>query len=291
MPGNPSGGNRAPSLRGRILAGEATVGTFLNLGSSVSAEICAAAGYDWVLIDLEHGSGTISDLLGQLQAISGTGATALVRVEVTTRTDVSRALDPGAGGIMFPRIETAAESREAVQYLRFPPDGIRGVASQNRAGRFGAVPITEIGQLAADVIGIVQVETLRSLSELDAIASIDGVDVLFVGPADLTYALGIPGRLDHRTYLDALDAVVEATSRAGCSPGILVRDLAQAAIHLDRGFRFIGIGSDSSHVMASAAAAVAGFQALRTEAARSRSAPAEAIDTSVDLDRPAAAIA
>jgi 2-dehydro-3-deoxyglucarate aldolase/4-hydroxy-2-oxoheptanedioate aldolase len=284
MPSNPLEGRGPQSLRDRILAGEQTVGTFLNLGSSVSAEICAMAGYDWVLIDLEHGSGTAADLLGQLQAVSGTGATPLVRVERTTRTHVSRALDPGAAGIMFPRIETAAESREAVQFLRFPPDGIRGVASQTRTGRFGAVPIADLGRLAVDVIAIVQVETLRSLSELDAIAAIDGVDVLFVGPADLTYALGVPGRLDDRTYLEALEAVVDAAVRAGCCPGILVRDVAQAAIHLERGFRFIGIGSDSSHVMAGAAAAVAGFRAVRAEAERSRSSSMAAIDPSIDSD-------
>ena len=188
------------SLRRRILAGEPTVGTFLNLGSRVSAEICAMAGFDWVLIDLEHGSGTNADLLGQLQAITGTGATPLVRVELTARTLVSRALDPGAGGVMFPRIDSAAEAREAVSYLRFPPDGVRGVAAQNRTGRFGRVPIGELGALDDDLIGVVQVETLGSLDDIDAIAAVDGVDVLFVGPGDLTYALGVPGRTDDPSY-------------------------------------------------------------------------------------------
>jgi 2-dehydro-3-deoxyglucarate aldolase/4-hydroxy-2-oxoheptanedioate aldolase len=250
-----------PSLRARVREGAATVGTFLNLGSAVTAEICAMAGYDWVLIDLEHGSGTAADLLGQLQAVSGTGATPIVRVELPARTPVSRSLDPGAGGIMFPRIDSEAEAREAVRYMHFPPDGVRGVAAANRMGRFGRVPIAELGRLDDDLLGIVQIETLGALRELTAIAAIDGVDVLFVGPADLSYALGVPGRLDDPRYREALASVVAATARNDCAAGILVRDVGDAERHLELGFRFIGIGSDSALVMSGATAAVSGFHA------------------------------
>jgi len=270
-PFDPRPPDAGPSLRRRIHAGEATVGTFLNLGSSVTAEICAMAGYDWLLIDLEHGSGTAADLVGQLQAISGTGATPLVRVELNARTSVSRVLDPGAGGIMFPRIETAAETRQAISYMRYPPDGVRGVAAQNRAGRFGTVPIGELGMLDDDLVGIVQVETLGSLDEIDAIAAIDGVDVLFVGPGDLSYALGVPGRTDDASYRDALGRVVGAARAHGCAAGVLVRDLADAARHLELGFRFIGIGSDSSLVMSGAAGTVNAFRATTRAAALSPS--------------------
>jgi 4-hydroxy-2-oxoheptanedioate aldolase len=188
-PGPPEG---RQSLRRRILAGEPTVGTFLNLGSPITAEICAMAGCDWLLIDLEHGSGSHADLVGQLQAISGTGATPLVRVELPARTPSSRALDPGAGGIMFPRIESAAEARQAISFMRYPPDGIRGVAGQNRSGRFGRVPIAEIGTLDDDLVGIIQIETLGALAEIEDIAAVARVELLFVGAADLYFALGLP---------------------------------------------------------------------------------------------------
>jgi 2-dehydro-3-deoxyglucarate aldolase/4-hydroxy-2-oxoheptanedioate aldolase len=252
---------RGRALPERIRSGEPTVGTFLNLGSSVTAEICAAAGYDWLLIDLEHGSGTSADLLTQLQAISGTGATPLVRVELNARTAASRALDAGAGGVMFPRIESAADAREAIGYMRFPPGGSRGVAAQNRAGRFGTVPLGDLGTLEDELVGIVQVETLGSLAEIEAIAAVDGVDVLFVGPGDLSYTLGVPGRTDEPSYRDALGSVVAAARGNGCAAGVLVRDVAEASRHLELGFTFIGIGSDSSLVMSGARAAVSGFRA------------------------------
>ena len=162
---------------------------------------------------------------------------------------------------MFPRISSAAEAREAVSYLRFPPDGVRGVASQNRMGRFGRVPMAGLGALDDDVIGIVQVETLGSLREIDEIAAVDGVDVLFVGPGDLTYALGVPGRTDDSTYQAAIGRVVTACANHGRSAGVLVRDLAEARRHLDQGFKFIGIGSDAALVMAGATAIVEGFRA------------------------------
>jgi 2-dehydro-3-deoxyglucarate aldolase/4-hydroxy-2-oxoheptanedioate aldolase len=271
------------TFRERLTAGEPLVGTFLNLGSPVSAEICAIAGYDWVLIDLEHGSGSQAELLGQLQAVDGSGCVPLVRVELSARTPVSRALDPGAAGIMFPRIESAAEAREAVRFLRFPPDGVRGVAAQNRAGRFGSVALSELGRLDDDLVGVVQVETLGAIEDLDAIAAVEGVDVLFVGPGDLSYALGIPGRLDDPRYIAALDAVVGAAAAHGCAAGVLVRDVEEADRHLSVGFRFIGIGSDSSLIMSGARATVSAFRAaaaltatagVPTQARNSRCSPA-----------------
>lgn len=255
------------SLRSRVLAGDRTVGTFLTLGSPVTAEICADAGFDWLIIDLEHGSGTAADLLGQLQAVNGTGVCPLVRVEVTARNHVSRALDPGARGIMFPRIESSVEASEAIRFLRFPPGGVRGVGLQNRTGRFGRIQVGELVAVDQDLLGIVQVETTGSLADLDAIAAVDGVDVLFVGPSDLSYALGVPGRLDDESYLAALDAVVAACRNGSCTPGILAASLTDAERHLARGFRFVAIGSDSSLLVQGATAAVSSFRATLTRAA------------------------
>lgn len=239
-------------FRQRVLAGEVLVGTFVNAGSALTAEICGNAGLDWLLIDLEHGSGSQGELLGQLQAISGTGATAIVRVELPARTPVSRALDPGAGGVMFPRIGSAREAAEAISFMRYPPDGVRGVAVQNRAGGFGKVSAAGLADLDDDLVGVVQIETLGALEDLTAIAATDGVDVLFVGPGDLSYALGCPGQLDDPRYTDALGSVLSAAAAAAIPAGILVPDLASAERHLELGFRFIAIGSDSAFVMRAA---------------------------------------
>ena len=260
---------RLDGLRARILAGQPAVGTFLNLGSAVSAEICAASGYDWVLVDLEHGSGTTADLLPQLQAVTGTGAVPCVRVELSARTAVSRALDAGAEGVMLPRLDSLDEVREAIRYLRFPPAGIRGVATQNRAGRFGEVALIDLPKHEETLIGIVQIETLGSLRDIEDIAHLEGVDVLFVGPGDLSYALGVPGRVRDPRYLDALDAVVKASRHAGCAAGILVPDLDTAVRHLELGFRFVAVGSDSASVRLAAMNVVRGFQLATEEMARS----------------------
>jgi 4-hydroxy-2-oxoheptanedioate aldolase len=248
-------------FRRRVLAGEALVGTFINLGSSVSTEICAIAGFDWLLIDLEHGSGSQADLLPQLQSVARTGTVPVVRVELPARAPVSRALDPGAGGIMFPRIGSAAEASEAVSYLRYPPDGVRGVAVQNRTGRFGQVSIADLAAEDDDLVGVIQVETLGALAEIEAIAAVEGVDVLFIGPGDLSYALGCPGRLDDPRYRDALTAVLAAAANSGISAGILVPNAAEARRHLELGFRFIAVGSDGAFVMNSARSIVTDFRA------------------------------
>src|SRR5450759_3764448 len=124
------------ALRRRVLAGEATVGAFLNLGSLASAELVARAGYDWVVIDLEHGMGTHADLYAQLLAVQGTQTTAVVRVPSAERLRVGRALDMGADGLMIPRLETAAEVVDTLRWMRYPPAGIRGVALPNRGGGY-----------------------------------------------------------------------------------------------------------------------------------------------------------
>src|SRR6478735_5156433 len=126
------------TLRARILAGESLFGTFLNLASVQAAEISARSGLDWVLVDLEHGSGTEADLLPQLAAIASTDATAIVRVEEGTRLRIGRVLDLGADGVMVPQVSSAAAARDIASWLRFPPAGKRGVALFTRGLAYGS---------------------------------------------------------------------------------------------------------------------------------------------------------
>src|SRR5438876_5787065 len=181
-------------FRPRVLAGETLIGLFLDLGSPTSAEICAAAGYDWLLVDLEHGAATEADLLGLLHAVEVRGGTALVRPQSGERLRIGRALDAGAAGIMIPRLDSVEHAREALTFLRYPPAGVRGVAIRVRGAGLGSVGHGAVDTINERVLGIVQIESLGALREVDAIAAIDGVDVLFVGPADLTHALNVPGQ-------------------------------------------------------------------------------------------------
>ena len=247
----------ADQFRSRALGGETLFGLFLDLSSPASAELCGRAGYDWLLVDLEHGAGTEADLPAMLMAVESTGAAAMVRTQSGERLRIGRALDQGATGIMIPRMQSAAEVAEAVTYLKYPPTGVRGVALRTRGAGLGAVGHADVGQINDRIVGIVQIESVGALNEVDAIAATDGVDVLFVGPADLSHSLGVPGQFDHKTYLAALDTVIDACRAHGKSPGILVYDPAVARGLLELGFRFVGIGADGALVSAGAHAALA----------------------------------
>ena len=241
------------SFRDRTLAGETLFGIFLDLGSAASAELCGTLGYDWLLVDLEHGAGSEADLMGQFQAMAAAGGSAaLVRPQSGERIRIGRALDLGARGVMVPRLDSAAQALEAVSFLRYPPDGIRGVATRVRGAGLGVVSHGDVKRLNDRVVGIIQIESAGGLRDADAIAAIDGVDVLFVGPADLSHSLGIPGQFQHPEYLGALDRVVAACRAHGKAAGILVYDTAVVPRHLELGFTFVGIGADAMFVIDSA---------------------------------------
>ena len=252
-----SGHSPERTLRARVLDGETLFGLFLDLGSPFSAEICARAGYDWLVVDLEHGAGTEAGLVGLLQSVEVGGSIAVVRPQSGERLRIGRALDLGAAGIVIPRLESAAEARVAVSYLRYPPAGVRGVALRTRGAGMGSVAHGEVHQIDERILGIVQIESVGALREADEIAAIDGVDVLFVGPADLTHSLGVPGRFDDETYLAALKTVVDACAAHGKAAGILVYDLGVVPGLLDLGYRFVGIGADGALIASGARAALA----------------------------------
>jgi 2-dehydro-3-deoxyglucarate aldolase/4-hydroxy-2-oxoheptanedioate aldolase len=249
-------------FRTRIHAGETLFGAWASLGSPGSAELLGRAGADWVVVDLEHGYTTESELLAHLTAIEVSGSTALVRPQSGERLRVGRALDMGAAGIVIPRLDTAEQVREAVTFLRYPPIGQRGVALLTRGARLGTVNHAGVAALNDDIVGIVQIESPSALDASDEFAATDGVDVLFVGPADLSHSLGIPGQFSNPSYQAALRKVVAACRTHGKAPGILLYDHAAFKPHLDLGFTFIGIGADISFVNDGIKAALAAARGI-----------------------------
>lgn len=225
--------------------GDVNIGTFLNLGSPLVAEVCALSGFDWLLVDLEHGAGGEEALVGQLLAGAAQDVPVLVRVESAERIRIGHALDLGAAGVMYPRLNTADEVGLAVSHLWYPPQGDRGVATYNRARRFGGDTKT-LSDVNDELLCVVQIETSEALSNVDNIAATPGVDVLFVGPGDLSTSLGYPGQLDTAVYSEALDHVVAAARRAHVAAGILVGDVDDVEAHLVRGFSFVSVASDSA---------------------------------------------
>jgi 2-dehydro-3-deoxyglucarate aldolase/4-hydroxy-2-oxoheptanedioate aldolase len=242
-------GNRyAPDrgdLRRRLGAGEVTYGTFIGAATPVTAEVCAAAGVDWVLLDLEHGAGGEEQARDVVPAAGSYGVPTVVRVESTERIRAGRLLDLGAAGIMFPRVDTADEAAACIQHLRYPPAGHRGVATYNRMCSYGLDPAA-LDRSDQDVLGVVQIETLAALDAVEKIAALDGVDVLFVGPRDLSHALEVPGQTQAPVYLAALDRVLAAAKAHGKAAGLLVPDGAAAARMTAAGWQFLAIASDTT---------------------------------------------
>jgi len=240
-----------PDLRTRIRAGETLIGVFSDLASPLAAELCGQAGFDWIVLDLEHGVATEADLLALLYAVGTTPMAPIVRPQSAERLRVGRALDLGAEGIMLPQLQSAEEVRAAVRYLRYPPVGQRGVALRTRGADMGALGHADVARVVNDrIVGIVQIESPGSVADADEIAQLDEVDVLFVGPADLSHGLGVPGQFDDAAYQDALRRVVRACEAHGKAAGILIYDAAGLAPLLDLGFRFIGLGSEGAFVSA-----------------------------------------
>ena len=243
-------------LKEKILAGEVVHGCWINLGSTVSAEIIGRAGFDWVLIDLEHGAGNDVIMFQQLQALEQTAATPFVRTSDLSRPMVQRILDAGAYGVMFPQIQQPQEAEHAVKMLYYPPRGIRGMAKMVRATEFGRNANEYIASLEKHIVGIIQIETINALKQIDTIASIEGVDVLFVGPADLSLALGIFGQFNHPLYQQALTDVAAAAKKYKKSAGVLMLDINDYKMYYDHGYRFLAYGADGSFVVRGADEAV-----------------------------------
>jgi 2-dehydro-3-deoxyglucarate aldolase/4-hydroxy-2-oxoheptanedioate aldolase len=251
---NPSplnGGALARAVR----AGDVTLGTFLGTASALTAEVCAASGFDWLLLDLEHGTGGEEQVRDVVPAAGAYGVPTVVRVETDARIRMGRVLDAGAAGIMLPRMDSAEQVAQALTNLRFPPRGSRGVATYNRACRFGLDP-GALDRADEEILCIVQIESAAAVAAADEIAAVDGVDVLFIGPRDLSHDLGVPGDTTAPAFVEALETVLAAGKRHGKACGLLVNDGGAAAQRLEQGWTFVAIGSDSTLLAAAARSAL-----------------------------------
>ncbi len=244
-------------LKSSLLSGETLIGCFLSLGDALAAEIMGRAGYDWALVDLEHGSGGEREALYQIQAASGAGAAPVVRVESNRRQRAHRALDLGAQGVMFPHIDTAEEAVIAARGMRYPPEGVRGVAFSNRACHFGSNFRPYVDSAKETLLGIMQIESPEAIRNIDDIAAVDGVDVLFIGPSDLSHSLGILGQFEHPCFCEAVETIAAAAKRHGKILGILLPKPDEFERFWTLGARFIASGSDGV-LLNNAARAVVG---------------------------------
>jgi 4-hydroxy-2-oxoheptanedioate aldolase len=249
------------NLKERIQSGETVHGSWLNLGSHVSADIMGHAGFDWLLIDLEHGPGYEDMMFHQLQVLAAMNVTPVVRTCEPSRGRIQQILDSGAHGIMFPQITSTAEARSATQLMYYPPRGTRGMAKITRATHFGKTAKEYIEQLDKTLIGIIQIETASALKEVEAVAALDEVDVLFVGPTDLSVSLDTFGQLHHPVFQKALKDVAVAAKKFGKAAGVLIQDLSEYDMYAELGYRFLACGGDSVFIMQGANSLAASMKA------------------------------
>jgi 4-hydroxy-2-oxoheptanedioate aldolase len=206
-------------------------------------EVIAGSGFDWLLLDTEHSPNDLENVVTQLQAASAYPTTAIVRPAWNDMVLIKRFLDVGVQTLLIPYVQTPEEAADAVAYTRYPPRGVRGVAGTTRATRFGRVK-DYFKRAEEQLCVLVQVETRLGLDNLDAICATDGVDGVFIGPADLSAGLGHLGDMAHPEVKKSIDDAIKRIRKAGKAPGILTAVEAEARHYLEIGCLFVAVGAD-----------------------------------------------
>ena len=219
------------------------IGMWSSLSSHIVAEILAHAGFDWVLLDTEHSPNELPMVQSQLHAMTGGTATPVVRPAWNDMVLIKRYLDVGAQSLLIPYVQNEEEARQAVACTRYPPAGVRGVAGTTRATRFGRVK-DYARRAHEELCLLVQIETQTGLDHLEKIAAVEGVDGMFIGPADLHASLGYPGETANPKVKPVIDEAIRRIRRAGKAPGILTAVEADARHWLETGAQFVAVGAD-----------------------------------------------
>ena len=226
-----------------ILAGRQQVGLWVSLASAYGTEVVAGAGFDWLLIDGEHSPNDPVTVLPQLQAAAAYPVSAIVRPAWNDKVLIKRYLDIGVQSLLIPYVQTVEEAEAAVAAIRYPLRGVRGVASATRASRFGRVA-DYLAHAEDELCLLVQIETRQGLDNLEAIARVDGIDGIFIGPADLAAGLGHLGEQGHAEVQAAIQDAIRRIRACGKPAGILTPDEATARRYMAWGTTFTAVGLD-----------------------------------------------
>ena len=234
MPQNP--------FKAALKAGEKQIGLWVSLSSNYAAEVVASAGFDWLCVDTEHAPGDHMTVLGQLQAIAP-HTSCIMRPPWNDTVMIKRYLDMGAPGLLLPMVQTAEEAQAAVAATRYPPKGVRGVAGSMRGNQFGRY--TDYNDRVDDeTVVIVQIESRAAMARSVEIGTVEGVDGVFFGPADISADMGLMGQTMHDDVWAAIRAAAKPLMERGVPVGTLVLDPAFGAQLLDEGFTFVAVGTD-----------------------------------------------
>jgi len=227
-----------------LKAGKAPIGLWCTLSSHYAIEVVAGAGFDWLLLDTEHSPNELDMVLAQLQATAAYPTHPVVRVPWNDMVTIKRFLDIGAQTLLIPYVQNEEEARNAVAYTRYPVEGVRGMGGTTRATRFGR--IKDYAKRAHEELCVlVQVETQTAMDNIEKIAAVDGIDGVFIGPADLHASLGYAGETANPAVKPIIDDGIRRIRNAGKAPGILTADENDARRWLDLGCQFVAVGADT----------------------------------------------
>lgn len=233
-------------FKAALRADKLQIGLWQALASPYAAELCAGAGFDWLLFDAEHGPNDLRSLLAQLQAVAPYPVHAVVRPPIGEVSLIKQYLDIGVTSLLVPMVETAEQAARLVRAVRYPPEGIRGVgAGIARASRWGRIE-GYLDGADAEICLLVQVESVKGLENLSVIAAVDGVDGVFIGPADLAASMGRRGRPTDPAVQAAIESAAGVIRSQGKAAGLMMTDEALARHYISTGYRFVAVGADTS---------------------------------------------
>lgn len=253
---------RTNKVKEALKAGKTVFGCSISMIRSPEIpRVLAAAGLDWTYLDSEHGGFDLETLQDLIRAANDSGLCPVVRVADLQYALVARALDCGAQGVLFPRVESPELLAQAISWTRFPPLGVRGFGLQPVHIGYETATMPEIiAHMNANTMVVLQIETKIALDRVDELLSVPGVDAVMVGPADLSTALGVPGEFDHPKMVDAIDRIKESCDRHGVAPGLHIRHLHLAKFWRDRGLRLLSCNSEIGFMLDKAKETVAALR-------------------------------
>lgn len=240
---------RENRVRRGLKEGQAFIGTFTRLTDPAAVEIIGLAGFDFVIVDNEHTAMGRDSMVGLIRAADASGLIPTVRVREKNAAEILQALDSGALGVQVPQVDTKADAMFVVESAKYAPTGKRGFAASQRAAGYGFMDPNEYAREANEnTLVVCYCETLQGLRNLDDILTVNEVDVIFIGPYDLSQALGVIGQPSHPKVLEAIDEITHKTRAAGKATGIIAADAAQARYWLERGLQYISLSSDTAMI-------------------------------------------
>ncbi|MDR2286036.1 MAG: aldolase [Prevotellaceae bacterium] len=232
------------AFKDKLAKGKSVYGPFMKTVDPAFVECAGHAGFDFVILDMEHGPASFPDLQNLIRGAEAAGVLPVVRTYDSSETAISKALDLGAKGVQIPQIQSADEAREVVKAAKYFPKGERGVCRFVRAANYSSTPRNEYFELANEALIILQVEGKQVLHKLDSILGVEGLDILFIGPYDLSQSLGVPGQVSHPSVIDAITNITEQAKKAGVVTGVFCDTFEAAALWRGAGIQYLSYSVD-----------------------------------------------